>query len=81
MEQRGVSGTVYAAGARHVRMFSEPMVAAIGAGVPPNQPSDSMELDIDIDIGGGGGATESSFSPGVVFSRPLCDTLVGAARQ
>jgi rod shape-determining protein MreB len=52
VEQRAVSEAVYAAGARRVHMVSEPMAAAIGAGLPVNQPSGSMVVDI------GGGTTE-----------------------
>jgi rod shape-determining protein MreB and related proteins len=52
VEQRAVSESVYAAGARRVHLISEPMAAAIGAGLPVNQPSGSMIVDI------GGGTTE-----------------------
>jgi rod shape-determining protein MreB len=52
VEQRAVSESVYAAGARRVHIISEPMAAAIGAGLPVNQPSGSMVVDI------GGGTTE-----------------------
>ncbi len=52
VEQRAVSESVYAAGARRVHIISEPMAAAIGAGLPINQPSGSMIVDI------GGGTTE-----------------------
>jgi rod shape-determining protein MreB len=52
VEQRAVSETAYAAGARRVHVISEPMAAAIGAGLPVNQPSGSMVVDI------GGGTTE-----------------------
>ena len=52
VEQRAVSESVYAAGARRVHIISEPMAAAIGAGLPVNQPSGSMIVDI------GGGTTE-----------------------
>ena len=52
VEQRAVSETAYAAGARRVHIISEPMAAAIGAGLPVNQPSGSMVIDI------GGGTTE-----------------------
>ena len=46
------SESAYAAGARRVHIISEPMAAAIGAGLPVNQPSGSMVVDI------GGGTTE-----------------------
>jgi rod shape-determining protein MreB len=52
VEQRAVSESVYAAGARRVHIISEPMAAAIGAGLPVSQASGSMIVDI------GGGTTE-----------------------
>lgn len=52
VEQRAVSESAYAAGARRVHIISEPMAAAIGAGLPVNQPAGSMIIDI------GGGTTE-----------------------
>ncbi|MDQ1731732.1 MAG: rod shape-determining protein MreB [Pseudonocardiales bacterium] len=52
VEQRAVSESVYAAGARRVHIISEPMAAAIGAGLPVSQASGSMVVDI------GGGTTE-----------------------
>ena len=52
VEQRAVSESAYAAGARRVHLISEPMAAAIGAGLPVSQPSGSMIVDI------GGGTTE-----------------------
>jgi len=52
VEQRAVSESAYAAGARRVHIISEPMAAAIGAGLPINQPAGSMVVDI------GGGTTE-----------------------
>jgi rod shape-determining protein MreB len=52
VEQRAVSETAYAAGARKVHIIPEPMAAAIGAGLPVNQPAGSMVVDI------GGGTTE-----------------------
>jgi rod shape-determining protein MreB and related proteins len=52
VEQRAVSEAAYAAGARRVHTISEPMAAAIGAGLPVNQPAGSMVVDI------GGGTTE-----------------------
>ena len=38
VEQRAVSESAYAAGARRVHIIPEPMAAAIGAGLPVNQP-------------------------------------------
>ena len=52
VEQRAVSESAYAAGARRVHIISEPMAAAIGAGLPVSQPTGSMVVDI------GGGTTE-----------------------
>lgn len=52
VEQRAVSESVYAAGARRVHIISEPMAAAIGVGLPVSQASGSMIVDI------GGGTTE-----------------------
>ena len=52
VEQRAVSESTYAAGARRVHIISEPMAAAIGAGLPVSQPTGSMVVDI------GGGTTE-----------------------
>jgi rod shape-determining protein MreB and related proteins len=52
VEQRAVSESAYAAGARRVHIIHEPMAAAIGAGLPVNQPAGSMVVDI------GGGTTE-----------------------
>src|SRR2546423_10575365 len=54
VEQRAVSESVYAAGARRVHIIAEPMAAAIGAGLPVNQPAGSMVVDI------GGGTTEAA---------------------
>ena len=52
VERRAVSESAYAAGARRVHIIAEPMAAAIGAGLPVNQPAGSMVVDI------GGGTTE-----------------------
>jgi rod shape-determining protein MreB len=52
VEQRAVAESAYAAGARRVHIIAEPMAAAIGAGLPVNQPAGSMVVDI------GGGTTE-----------------------
>jgi rod shape-determining protein MreB len=52
VERRAVSESAYAAGARRVHIIFEPMAAAIGAGLPVNQPQGSMIVDI------GGGTTE-----------------------
>ncbi len=52
VEQRAVSESAYAAGARRVHIISEPMAAAIGAGLPVSQAAGSMVVDV------GGGTTE-----------------------
>jgi rod shape-determining protein MreB len=67
VEQRAVSESAYAAGARRVHIISEPMAAAIGAGLPVNQPSGSMVVDI------GGGTTETAILAlgGIVASTSL----------
>jgi rod shape-determining protein MreB len=67
VEQRAVSESAYAAGARRVHIISEPMAAAIGAGLPVNQPSGSMVVDI------GGGTTEAAILAlgGIVASTSL----------
>jgi rod shape-determining protein MreB len=52
VEQRAVSESTYAAGARRVHIISEPMAAAIGAGLPVSEAAGSMIIDI------GGGTTE-----------------------
>ena len=67
VEQRAVSESAYAAGARRVHIISEPMAAAIGAGLPVNQPQGSMVIDI------GGGTTEVAILAlgGIVASTSL----------
>jgi rod shape-determining protein MreB len=67
VEQRAVSDSAYAAGARRVHIISEPMAAAIGAGLPINQPAGSMVVDI------GGGTTEVAILAlgGIVASTSL----------
>ncbi|RJL32719.1 rod shape-determining protein [Bailinhaonella thermotolerans] len=52
VEQRAVKEAGYHAGARQVYIIEEPMAAAIGAGLPVNEPVGSMVVDI------GGGTTE-----------------------
>ncbi len=52
VEHRAVHDAVVYAGAREVIIIEEPMAAAIGAGLPINQPVGSMVVDI------GGGTTE-----------------------
>ncbi|MBV9022756.1 MAG: rod shape-determining protein, partial [Streptomycetaceae bacterium] len=52
VERRAVIEAAMGAGARQVHLIEEPMAAAIGAGLPVNEPTGSMIVDI------GGGTTE-----------------------
>ncbi|MBU1022724.1 rod shape-determining protein MreB, partial [bacterium] len=52
VEKRAVVDSAKSAGAREVRLIEEPMAAAIGAGLPVNEPFGSIIVDI------GGGTTE-----------------------
>jgi len=52
VEKRAVRDSAENAGAREVYLLPEPMAAAIGVGLPVDQPSGSMVIDI------GGGTTE-----------------------
>ncbi|MDX2308282.1 MAG: rod shape-determining protein [Hyphomicrobium sp.] len=52
VERRAVYETALAAGARKVYIVEEPIAAAIGAGLPVDEPSGSMVVDI------GGGTTD-----------------------
>ncbi|MFJ8041590.1 rod shape-determining protein [Kitasatospora sp. NPDC096147] len=52
VERRAVIEAVSSAGARSVHLIKEPMAAAIGAGLPVQEPTGSMVVDI------GGGTTE-----------------------
>ncbi|GAA1179476.1 rod shape-determining protein MreB [Kitasatospora gansuensis] len=52
VERRAVIEAVGSAGARSVHLIEEPMAAAIGAGLPVQEPTGSMVVDI------GGGTTE-----------------------
>lgn len=52
VEKRAVIESAHQAGAREVRLVEEPMAAAIGAGLPIEQPVGNMVVDI------GGGTTE-----------------------
>ena len=52
VERRAVKEAALKAGARQVSVIEEPMVAAIGAGLPISEPSGSMVVDI------GGGTSE-----------------------
>ncbi len=52
IEKRAVEEVAYDAGARKVKLVEEPMAAAIGAGLPVDEPVGNMIIDI------GGGTTE-----------------------
>jgi rod shape-determining protein MreB and related proteins len=52
VEKRAVIEAAEQAGARHIHLIEEPMAAAIGAGLPIDQPYGNMVVDI------GGGTTE-----------------------
>jgi len=52
VEKRAIRDSCDQAGAREVYLIEEPMAAAIGAGLPVQEPSGSMIVDI------GGGTTE-----------------------
>jgi len=52
VERRAVEDSVLSAGAREAFLIEEPMAAAIGAGLPVEEPSGSMVVDI------GGGTSE-----------------------
>ena len=67
VERRAVEDSAKQAGAREVYTIMEPMAAAIGAGLPVQEPSGSMIVDI------GGGTTEVAVITlkGVVFCRSV----------
>ncbi len=67
VEERAVEETVMQAGAREVFLIEEPMAAAIGAGLPVEEPSGNMIVDI------GGGTTEVAVISlgGIVVSSSL----------
>src|SRR4051812_774730 len=52
VDRRAIQESALSAGARRVFLIEEPMAAAIGAGLPVNEPTGSMVVDI------GGGTTE-----------------------
>lgn len=52
VERRAVEDSAYKAGAREVKLISEPMAAAIGVGLPVHEASGNMIIDI------GGGTTD-----------------------
>lgn len=52
VERRAIRESVVSAGAREVRLMMEPMAAALGAGLPVDEPTGTMVVDV------GGGTTE-----------------------
>ena len=67
VEKRAVQDAAVQAGARWARLVEEPMAAAIGAGLPVNEPTGSMIVDI------GGGTTEVAVTSlgGIVVARSI----------
>lgn len=67
VERRAVIEAAHNAGATHAYVIEEPMAAAIGAGLPVDEPSGSMIVDI------GGGTTEVAVISlgGIVHSRSV----------
>lgn len=67
VERRAIRESALAAGARRVYLIEEPMAAAIGAGLPIDEPAGSMVVDI------GGGTTEVAVLSlsGIVYSRSV----------
>jgi rod shape-determining protein MreB len=67
VEKRAVRDAAINAGARWAGLIEEPMAAAIGAGLPINEPTGSMIIDI------GGGTTEVAVISlgGIVVSRSI----------
>ncbi|TDT61196.1 rod shape-determining protein [Fonticella tunisiensis] len=67
VERKAIYEATMQAGASKVHMMEEPMAAAIGAGLPVNEPTGSMVVDI------GGGTTEVAIISlqGIVTSKSL----------
>ena len=67
VERRAIKESAHGAGARDVFLIEEPMAAAIGAGLPVDEPQGSMVLDI------GGGTSEVGVISlnGIVFSNSI----------
>lgn len=67
VEKRAVKDSALHAGAREVFMIEEPVAAAIGVGLPIQEPTGNMIIDI------GGGTTEIAVISlaGIVFSRSI----------
>jgi len=67
VEKRAVRDSAKHAGAREVFLVAEPMAAAIGVGLPVDQPSGNMIIDI------GGGPTEIAV---IALNGIVCDTSI-----
>jgi rod shape-determining protein MreB len=67
VEKRAVKESCQSAGAREVYLIEEPMAAAIGAGLPIQEPTSNMVVDI------GGGTTEVAIISlsGIVYSESV----------
>jgi rod shape-determining protein MreB and related proteins len=67
VEKRAVRDSARQGGAREVYLIEEPMAAAIGAGLPVQEPQGSMIVDI------GGGTTEVAVVclAGIVYSKSV----------
>jgi rod shape-determining protein MreB and related proteins len=67
VEQRAVKDAAHASGAREVYLIEEPMAAAIGVGLPVDEPTGNMIVDI------GGGTTDVAIISldGIVFSKAV----------
>ena len=67
VEKRAVQDSAYRAGARDVHLVEEPIAAAIGVGLPIQEPAGNMIIDI------GGGTTEMAVISlsDVVFSKSI----------
>jgi rod shape-determining protein MreB len=67
VERRAVKESAIHAGAREVRLLPEPVAAAIGVGLPIDEPTANMIVDV------GGGTTEVAIISlsGVVFSKSI----------
>jgi rod shape-determining protein MreB len=67
VEKRAVLDSTYRAKASEVHLVEQPMVAALGAGLPVTEPSGNMVVDI------GGGTTDIAIISlsGIVYSRSL----------
>jgi rod shape-determining protein MreB len=67
VEKRAVRDSAESAGAREVYLIEEPMAAAIGVGLPVQEPTGNMIIDV------GGGTTEVAIisMSGVVYSKSI----------